>query len=89
MDVFGGEGREKYFSRPSRSPLPPRAIIPAARPLGTFENRDTRDGKTRYMKGSHEKIRDREQSNVIQNNFGFWIHCRWNWTLDFTRQQEF
>ena len=27
----------------------PRAIIPDARPLGTFENQDTRDGKTRYI----------------------------------------
>ena len=25
------------------------AIIPDARPLGTFENQDTRDGKTRYV----------------------------------------
>ena len=24
-------------------------IIPDARPLGTFENQDTRDGKTRYI----------------------------------------
>ena len=35
-----------YFSRPH--PVP-RAIIPDARPLGTFENQDTRDGKTRYI----------------------------------------
>ena len=34
-----------YFSRPSL----PRAIIPDARPLGTFENQDSRDGKTRYI----------------------------------------
>ena len=26
-----------------------RAIIPDAHPLGTFENQDTRDGKTRYI----------------------------------------
>ena len=26
-----------------------RAIIPDARPLGTFENQDSRDGKTRYI----------------------------------------
>ena len=25
------------------------AIIPDTRPLGTFENQDTRDGKTRYI----------------------------------------
>ena len=35
-----------YFSRPH--PLP-RAIIPDACPLGTFENQDTRDGKTQYL----------------------------------------
>ena len=27
----------------------PRAIIPDARSLGTFENQDTRDGNTRYI----------------------------------------
>ena len=32
-----------YFSPP------PAAIIPDARPLGTFENQDTHDGKTRYI----------------------------------------
>ena len=37
-----------YFSRPA-TPPPPRAIIPEARPLGAFENEDTRDGKTRYI----------------------------------------
>ena len=37
-----------YFSRPPPPP-PPRAIIPDARPLGTFENQDIRDGKTRYI----------------------------------------
>ena len=37
-------GSEKKFSRPI-----PRPIIPDARPLGTFENHDTRDGKTRYL----------------------------------------
>ena len=40
-----------YFSRPlpPSPPPPPRAIIPEARPLGTFENQDSRDGKTRYI----------------------------------------
>ena len=41
-----------YFSvRSSRSRAlrAPRAIIPDARPLGTFENQDSRDGKTRYI----------------------------------------
>ena len=31
------------------APSPPRAIIPDARHLGTFENQDTRDGKTQYI----------------------------------------
>ena len=31
-----------YFS-------PPRPIIPDARPLGTFENQDSRDGTKRYI----------------------------------------
>ena len=45
-----------YYYSPSiflASPLPPsplvRAIIPDACPLGTFENQDTRDGKTWYI----------------------------------------
>ena len=43
QNYLGGRGRfgrkrEKYFSRPP----PPRAIIPDARPLGTFENQDDR-----------------------------------------------
>ena len=33
-----------YFSRP-----PPWTLIPDARPLGKFENQDSRDGKTRYI----------------------------------------
>ena len=32
-----------------RAMAPPRAIIPDARPLGAFENQDSRDGKTRYI----------------------------------------
>ena len=32
---------------PPRPPL--WAIIPDDRPLGTFENQDSRDGKTRYI----------------------------------------
>ena len=37
--------REKFFC-----PLPlPRAIIPDTRSLGTLENQDSRDGKTRYI----------------------------------------
>ena len=35
-----------YFSLP---PPLPTAIIPDDRPLGTFENQDSRDGKTRYI----------------------------------------
>ena len=34
-----------YFSPPPS----PRAIIRDARPLGTFENQDSRDGKTQYI----------------------------------------
>ena len=30
-------------------PSPTRTIIPDARPLGTFENQDSREGKTRYI----------------------------------------
>ena len=30
-------------------PPPPRAIIPDAHPLGTFENQGTSDGTTRYV----------------------------------------
>ena len=33
-----------FFSPPS-----PRAIIRDTRPLGTFENQDSRDGKTQYI----------------------------------------
>ena len=39
----------KIFFSPLLPPPPPRAIIPDAGPLGTFENQDTRDGKTRYI----------------------------------------
>ena len=35
-----------YFSPP---PPSPRAIIRDAHPLGTFENQDSRDGKTQYI----------------------------------------
>ena len=38
-----------YFSRPPPPTPPARAIIPDDRPLGTFENQDIRDGKTRYI----------------------------------------
>ena len=48
-DGGGLGGSEKNFSRPSPPPLLLRAIIPDARPLGTFENQDTRDSKTRYI----------------------------------------
>ena len=42
-----GGSEKNIFLAPS--PSPPRAIIPDAGPLGTFENQDTRDGKTRYI----------------------------------------
>ena len=54
--VCGGavweEARKIFFSPPPSPPPPPtspRAIIPDARPLGTFENQDSRGGKTRYI----------------------------------------
>ena len=50
-----------YFSRPPPSPL--RAIIPDARPLGTFENQDTVTVRRGISKRSHEKIGDCEQSS--------------------------
>ena len=36
-----------FLAPPPPSPL--RAIISDARPFGTFENQDTRDGKTWYI----------------------------------------
>ena len=42
-----------YFSPPPpHPPTPPpplRAMVPDARPLGTFENQDSRDGTKRYI----------------------------------------
>ena len=60
QNYLGGRGRFgwKRFSPPP----PPRGIIPDARPLGTFENQDTRDGKTRYLNDLTKKIGDCEQS---------------------------
>ena len=43
-------------------PSPLRAIIPDARPLGTFENQDTVTVRRGISKRSHEKIGDCEQS---------------------------
>ena len=48
------------FLAPPPSPL--RAIIPDARPLGTFENQDTVTVRRGISKRSHEKIGDCEQS---------------------------
>ena len=56
-----GRKRFIYFSRPP--PPHPRAIIPDARPLGTFENQDSRDGG--ISKRSREKIEDCEQSKEL------------------------
>ena len=44
-----GGSEKNIFLAPPTAPPPPRAIIPDAAPLGTFENQDTRDGKTRYI----------------------------------------
>ena len=52
-----GRKREKY------PPPPPRAIIPVARPLGTFKNQDTVTVRRGISKRSHEKIGDCEQSS--------------------------
>ena len=50
-NLLRGQGR--FGRRPENIFLPPpplhRAIIPDTRPLGTFENQDTRDGNTRYI----------------------------------------
>ena len=43
---LGGSKKNIFLAPP---PPPPRAIIPDAGPLGTFENQNTRDGKTRYI----------------------------------------
>ena len=51
QNYFGGGGglaggEKNIFLAPSPHT---RAIILDARPLGTFANQDTRDGKTRYI----------------------------------------
>ena len=38
-----------FLAPPPPSPPSLRAIISDARPFGTFENQDTRDGKTWYI----------------------------------------
>ena len=43
----GSEKNRKIFLVPPTRH--PRAIVPDARPLATFEHQDTRDGKTRYI----------------------------------------
>ena len=42
---LGGSEKNIFLAPPS----PPRAIIPDARHLGTFENQHTLDGKTQYI----------------------------------------
>ena len=44
---LGGSEKNRGTSIFLHPPPPPPAIIPDARPLGTFENQDSRDGKTR------------------------------------------
>ena len=46
---LGGSEKNILLAPPSPIPSPPRAIIPDARHLGTFENQHTRDGKTQYI----------------------------------------
>ena len=55
----------RKISSPSPPPPPPfpRAIIPVARPLGTFKNQDTVTVRRGISKRSHEKIGDCEQSS--------------------------
>ena len=60
---LGGSEKNIFLAPyPPPLPLPTRAIIPDAGPLGTFKNQDTSDGKTRMSKRSHEKIGDCEHS---------------------------
>ena len=52
QNYLGGRGGLGGSEAIFLAPLPPpRTIIPDAdaRPLGTFENQDNRDGKTRYI----------------------------------------
>ena len=54
-------GRERFFlAHP-----PPRAIIPDACLLGTFENQDTRNGKTQYIQ------------TISRKNRGLWTVYLW------------
>ena len=57
-----GVGEVWEEARKISSP-PPRAIIPVARPLGTFKNQDTVTVRRGISKRSHEKIGDCEQSS--------------------------
>ena len=50
------EKKSKFdFFAAKSPPPPPRAIIPDARRLGTFENQDTGDGKTRYISRNQDR----------------------------------
>ena len=51
-------------------PSPTTAIIPDARPLGTFENQDTVTVRLGISKRSHEKIGDFEQSRFLVSEVG-------------------
>ena len=64
--LLGGRVR---FGRNSPPP-PTTAIIPDARPLGTFENQDTVTVRLSISKRSHEKIADCEQSRFLVSEVG-------------------
>ena len=46
---LGGSEKNNYKIIFLAPPPRPPAIIPDTRPLGTFENQDSRDGKTRFI----------------------------------------
>ena len=61
--LLWGVGAVWEEARKISPPLPPRAIIPVARPLGTFKTQDTVMVRRGISKRSHEKIGDCEQSS--------------------------
>ena len=61
-------GRGRFGRKPP--PPPTTAIIPDARPLGTFENQDTVTVRLGISKRCHEKIGDCEQSRLLVSGVG-------------------
>ena len=63
---MGGSEKNIFLAPPPKTP-PTRAIIPDARPLGTFENQDVAVTVRRGIsKRSHEKIGDCKQSKQAE-----------------------